>query len=224
MKKFFLKWGHALMALYLIIYMPCFIYLEAHVTDEYYLIHCALDDYIPFCEYFILPYYFWFAFIAIACVYFFLRSQAECIRMGSYLIIGMTLAVITYFVFPNGLGDFRPHEFPRENFCTDLVRMLYRSDTSTNVLPSLHVYNTICVTVAVFKSKTFGKAHTAVKISVSAAALLICVSTVFLKQHSVLDIAAAVVMAAALYPLIYKWKFFARLGEKKSPGEQDITI
>lgn len=208
------------MALYLLIYMPCFIYLEAHVTTDYYLIHCKLDDYIPFCEYFILPYYFWFAFIAIACVYFFLRSQGECIRMGSYLIIGMTLAVIIYFVFPNGLGDFRPHEFPRDNFCTRLVQNLYRTDTSTNVLPSLHIYNTLCVAVAVFRSKTFGKAHTAVKICVSAAALTICLSTVFLKQHSLWDIAAAVALAAVLYPVVYKWKFFTEIGEKKTPKEQ----
>lgn len=223
MKKFFLKWGHALMALYLFIHMPCFIYLESHVTDNYHLIHCALDDYIPFCEYFIIPYYFWFAFIAIACVYFFLRSQAECIRMGSYLIIGMLISVIIYFVYPNGLGDFRPHEFPRDNFCTDLVRGLYKTDTSTNVLPSLHVYNTLCVAIAVFKSKTFGKAHTPVKVITAALSLLICASTVFLKQHSLWDIAAAVALAAALYPLIYKWKFFASIGEKKSPKEDRET-
>ena len=210
MKTFFKKWWHALFGLYLFIYLPCFTYLEKHVTTDYHLIHCRLDDMIPFCEYFIIPYYTWFVFVAVACAYFFLRSQGESVRMYSYLIIGMSIAVITYFVYPNGLGNFRPAAFPRENVCTDLVRFLYKADTSTNVLPSLHVYNTLVVLVAVFHSKTFGKHHTCVKIITSIIGLLICLSTVFLKQHSVYDVLAAVVLAAALYPLIYRTKFFAR--------------
>ena len=203
MKTFIKKWGHCLLGLYLLIYMPCFTYLEKHVTTDYHLIHCALDDKIPFCEFFIIPYYFWFIFVAAACVWFFFKSQKECIHMGLYLIIGMTIAVITYFVYPNGLGDFRPHEFPRDNFCTDLVKILYRSDTSTNVFPSLHVYNTLVVVIAVFRSETFSKHHTAMKITVSIIGILICASTMFLKQHSVLDVIAAVVLAAILYPFIY---------------------
>lgn len=203
------------MALYLFIHMAMFTYLERQVTTDYYLIHCPLDDYIPFCECFIIPYLFWFALVTVACVYFFIRSQGECIRFGMYMIIGMFISVMIYFIFPNGLGDFRPHEFPRENFCTDLVRRLYNADTSTNVLPSLHVYNTLCIVVAVFKSKTFGKARNAVRTAIIPIAVLICLSTLYLKQHSIWDIAAAAVLAALLYPLIYKWKFFAKIGEPK---------
>lgn len=77
--------------------------------------------------------------------------------MGAALIIGMSIAVIIYFVFPNGLADFRPETFPRDNFCTDLVKLLHKADTPTNVLPSLHVYNTLVIEFAVFNSKTFGR-------------------------------------------------------------------
>ena len=148
---------------------------------------------------------------ATACAYFFLRSQSEAVRMYSSLIIGMSIAVAIYFIFPNGLGNLRPAEFPRENACTKLVRFLYKADTSTNVLPSLHVYNTLVVLVAVFHSKTFGRYHTAVKVITSVIGALICASTLFLKQHSVYDVIAAVIMAGALYPLIYRSKLFARL-------------
>lgn len=210
MKAFFKKWWHALLGLYAFIYMPCFAYLEKHVIDDYYYIHCGLDDKIPFCEYFIIPYFFWFLFVAIACVYFFFKSQGECIRMGLYLIAGMTTAVIIYFIFPNGLGDIRPTEFPRDNIFTDWVKFLYRSDTSTNVLPSLHVYNTLVVVIAVFKSKTF-KNPKRIRIIVSVIAFFICLSTLFLKQHSVYDILAAVVLVVILYPAIYKNKFLLKI-------------
>lgn len=214
MKNLFKKYWHALFALYGFIYLPSFTYLEKTVTTDYNLIHCALDDKIPFCEFFILPYLFWFIFIAAACIYFFFRSQEESVRLYSYLVIGMSIAVLIFFVYPNGLGDFRPHNVERDNFCMKLVNFLYSKDTSTNVFPSLHVYNTLVVLVAVYESKTFGKYHTVVKIVTSIIGLLICLATMFLKQHSVYDVLGGIALAAILYPLIYKTKWF-RLNRSK---------
>lgn len=215
MKALFKKWGHCLLVIYGFFYIPCFNYLERTITDDsnYNVIHCAFDDMVPFCEYFIIPYYLWFAFVGIACVYFFFRSQGECMRMGLFLITGISIAVIIYFVYPNGLADPRPKEFPRDNFCTDLVKMLYSSDTSTNVLPSLHVLNTLIVCIAVFESKTFGKYHTALKIGVTIFGILIVLSTMFLKQHSVYDVIASFILAGVLYPIFYKTKLLYRFND-----------
>ena len=207
MKKFLSRWGHGLMILYAAIYMPCFIYLENHVTD-FYPIHSVIDDYIPFCEVFIIPYFLWFVFMAFWILYFFFRSQGECIRMGASLIIGMSIAVIIYFVFPNGLEGFRPDEFPRDNIFTDMVKFLHTADTPTNVFPSLHVYNTLAITVAVFKSQTFGKYRKCIRITTIILTILICMSTVFLKQHSILDVFASVILIALIYPITYHTKFF----------------
>ena len=62
---FLKKYSHAWVFLYGLIYMPWFLYLENHVSKDYYLIHSPLDDYIPFIEYFIVPYLLWFVFIAV---------------------------------------------------------------------------------------------------------------------------------------------------------------
>ena len=56
MKDFVKKYGHAWAFLYALIYMPWFMWLEKTVTTDYHVIHVALDDKIPFCEYFIIPY------------------------------------------------------------------------------------------------------------------------------------------------------------------------
>jgi len=207
MKALFKKYWHILFILYGAFYMPSFIFLEKNVT-EYHLIHCALDDKIPFVEVFIIPYLFWFIFMAIFLILFFFKSQGESVRLYSYLITGMTIAVITFFVYPSGL-NLRPETLPRDNFFSSLVSRLYTTDTSTNVLPSLHIYNTLVITVGVFESKAF-KHPTAVKIFTAVCAFLICLSTVFLKQHSLWDVLAGFVMAAALYPVFYKTKFFKK--------------
>ena len=56
-------------ALYTVFYLLCFTYLEnRHI--RYHIIDSSLDDKIPFCEYFIIPYLLWFLYIAVTVGYF----------------------------------------------------------------------------------------------------------------------------------------------------------
>ena len=60
-KKLIKDYRHAWVLLYGLIYMPWFVYLEGRTDVHYFLIHSPIDDYIPFIEYFIVPYLLWFA-------------------------------------------------------------------------------------------------------------------------------------------------------------------
>ena len=53
-----------------IFYLKCFQYLETHITKGYHLIHTPFDDMIPFCEFFVIPYFMWFGYIAWSVLYF----------------------------------------------------------------------------------------------------------------------------------------------------------
>ena len=66
---------HALLLLYFMIYLPWFGHLEKTVTTHFHVIHVALDDYIPFCEYFIIPYFLWFGYVAWAVGYFYFKNM-----------------------------------------------------------------------------------------------------------------------------------------------------
>ena len=145
---FLKKYSHAWVFLYGLIYMPWFLYLENHVSKDYYLIHSPLDDYIPFIEYFIVPYLLWFVFIAVIVGYFFFTNKKGFYRLCAFMFTGMTIFLIVCTVFPNGL-DLRPDTLTRDNIFTDLVRLVYAADTPTNVLPSIHVFNTLSVIFAV---------------------------------------------------------------------------
>ena len=50
------KYKHAWVFLYIFIYMPWFLLLEKHVTTNYHVIQTQFDMWIPFVEYFIIPY------------------------------------------------------------------------------------------------------------------------------------------------------------------------
>ena len=76
---FLKKYKHMWVFLYAFIYMPWFLFLEKHVTTKYHVMQTALDERIPFIEYFIVPYLMWFAFIAVVFLYFFLRMCKDFI-------------------------------------------------------------------------------------------------------------------------------------------------
>ncbi|MGN1166567.1 MAG: phosphatase PAP2 family protein [Lachnospiraceae bacterium] len=200
-KEFIKKYRHAWVFLYAFIYMPWFMYLERHVTSHYYIIHSPLDDFIPFIEFFIIPYCLWFVFMAVSVLYFFFTDKTGFYRLISFLIIGMTLFLIVCTIFPNGL-NLRPTVFARDNIFVDMVKKIYAADTPTNVLPSIHVFNTLGVLIAVSHSDKL-KAHKLVRCSTYILGILIILSTIFLKQHSVTDVIAAFVMACAIYPIVY---------------------
>ena len=200
-RKFIKKYRHAWVFLYALIYMPWFTYLEKHVTQDYYLIHSPLDDYIPFVEYFIVPYLLWFLFIAVGAGYFFFTDKNGFYRLAAFLITGMTFFLIICTVFPNGLA-LRPTEFERDNIFTRMVQFIYAADTPTNVLPSIHVFNSTGIAIAVAHSNKLKQKKWIQYLTYLFAGLII-LSTMFLKQHSVTDVFAALVMAGIIYPFVY---------------------
>lgn len=200
-KNFIKKYRHAWVLLYGLIYMPWFIYLEKRTDVHYFLIHSPLDDYIPFVEYFIVPYLLWFAFVAVAAGYFFFTDKTGFYRLCAFLIVGMTFFLLLCTIFPNGL-NLRPAAFARENIFVELVKHVYRTDTPTNVLPSIHVFNSLGVCIAIGHSETLKK-YRKIRFGAYLLAILIILSTVFLKQHSVTDVIAAFALACVIYPFVY---------------------
>ena len=113
----------------------------------------------------------------------------------------MTLFLIISTIYPNG-HLLRPTEFSRNNIFIRLVCFIYWADTSTNILPSIHVFNSIAAHVAVMNAPGLKNKKWTVRGS-----LILCVSiilsTMFIKQHSVLDVVLAFGLAGILYPVFY---------------------
>lgn len=201
LRKFIKKYSHAWVFLYALIYLPWFSYLEQHVTSDYYLIHSPLDDYIPFVEYFIVPYLMWFLFVIIGAGYFFFTDKKGFYKLAAFLITGMTIFLIICTLFPNGL-HLRPATFARDNIFTHIVQYVYSVDTPTNVLPSIHVFNSMGIAIAVAHSDKLKEKKWIQHLTYILAGLII-LSTMFLKQHSVTDVFAALVMTGVIYPFVY---------------------
>ena len=202
MKKFYERYKHAIpLFIYAIIYLSWFGYLEKTVKRPANLIHMNLDDKIPFCEVFIVPYLLWFVYISAVVLYFFFKDKQDYYRACTFLFTGMTVFLVVSTLWPNG-HHLRPAVMPRDNIFSTMVAMLYKTDTPTNLWPSIHVYNSLGAHFAVFRNE---KLHR--KPVVHIGSLVLCVSiilsTMFLKQHSVFDVLTAFIMAAVMYIVVY---------------------
>lgn len=202
-KNLIQRYKHAWVFLYIFIYLPWFYYLEQHITanSDFHVIHTALDNYIPFIEYFIVPYLLWFAFIAVTFLWFFFHDVSGFYRLAAFLFTGMTVFLIISTFYPNGL-DIRPVHFERDNIFVDMVKLLYKADTPTNVLPSIHVFNSIGVCIAILHNKTLSS-RKVIRYGSLILGSSIILATMFLKQHSVIDVTLAACMATLLYPFVY---------------------
>lgn len=187
LKELLKKYEHIWILGYGFIYLPWFMHLEKTVTSNYHIMHSSLDDMIPFNEYFVIPYLLWFAYVTAAIAYLFFKNKEEYYRLCAFLFTGMTLSLLICTLFPNGT-DLRTAVNPDKNLCSRLVYMLHQADTNTNVFPSIHVYNSIGTHIAVMKSESLKK-HKVIRILSGILMVAICMATVSLKQHSVLDVA-----------------------------------
>lgn len=197
-KDFMLQYRHAVVALYFPLYMVWFMALEKRTHVNFTNIHCIVDDWIPFCEYFIVPYMLWFFYVLGTMVFFFLQLNdiKNFYHTATVLVAGMTICLIIYTLFPNG-QNMRPVVFARDDVFTRVIAALYHTDTATNVLPSLHVYNSLAIHAGICRCRAFEQ-KTWIRISSLVLCILICLSTMFLKQHSFLDF----ITAALLFVLI----------------------
>ncbi len=172
------------------LYLPLFLlgFLALEIVDmeaRHTIIHCPADDWIPFIEWFVIPYVLWYAWVPAFLLYFMFTDKDSYLRLCFVMFTGMTVCLAVYALWPNGL-ELRG-EIDRQNFCSWLVQKLRAIDPPRNVCPSIHVSSTVSIYLTLLHSKRFGGSIKAQSIAL-AVSFLICISTLFIKQHSIVDV------------------------------------
>lgn len=208
-KNFIKNNKQVLYLLYLPVFLLGFVLLEIYHAPSYIVVHCAIDDWIPFTEAFIIPYLLWFPYllggVALLLILSIRHREAkkDFSRLGFYLICGLTICLAAYVIWPSML-TLRPDPYPRDNIFIDLCRLIQGIDAPTNVCPSMHVY-TSCVMLYCI----WGCGYIRTSFSRRTAGLLrygslvltffIVLSTMFVKQHSVIDVGLGILLSLLLY-------------------------
>lgn len=187
-----------------------FAYVEKYYpVAKYHAVYSPLDDMIPFNEIFVFPYMFWFVFIAGMLLYL-LLFDVPCFKKAMYFfMLTYTSTLIIYLIYPT-CQELRPAVFERDNFLTQFMQGFYNFDTNTNVCPSIHVIGAVAVLSASLNTERFKTPLWRAFFIIST--VLICAATVFLKQHSIVDVFWAVPVCIIGYIIAF--------GSKKAGKEK----
>ena len=163
-------------------------------------VHCTLDDLIPFNEGFLVFYAGWYVLVVGSLAYTFFYDTDSFRRIQSYIIITQAVAMAAYILWPSR-QDLRPAAFPRENAFTWLLGVIYSFDTNTGVCPSLHVAYSMGILSTFLKKKTVPKGAKAL---LTVFVMGVCVSVCFVKQHSAVDVFAALPVCLLAEYLVFR--------------------
>ena len=217
-KKILKKYDHMWLLLYIPIYVFFFNVLETWISPEfnYWVSYMPFDDMIPFNELYVIPYVIWFPYMFLMGAYLFFADKDAFIRYIWGFMIGFTASLICFAVFPNG-QDLRPEVFPRDNFLVDMVKDLYANDTNTNVLPSMHVIGAWLIFFVYLDCKRLRKWwHISYAFVI---AFFTTLSTVYIKQHSFLDVIWGLIFCIPIYLITNVW-MKRRMERKKAEREK----
>ena len=188
---------------YWVIYLIWFFWLDLTIKNPKYIIHSPIDDLIPFNEWFIFPYCSWFVLLAAVTAMLWWYDTESYDKLCLMMFSGMTLCLMIYMILPNGL-DIRPtaEAIGRDNLAMRIMQLIWKADASVNVCPSIHCQSSGCMALAFSQSK-LAKHRPALKAVAWGWAGLICLSTVFTKQHSIIDVVCGLVLVAVWVPFLY---------------------
>lgn len=187
------QYRHLKLWLTWLIYFALYFITENLIPAERcHAMHCALDDIIPFCEWFLIPYAGWYLLIVFSLLYFTLYDVESFKRLQVYIFITQLVAMAVYIIYPSR-QDLRPLVFERDNLLTRIMGIIYAFDTNTGVCPSLHVAYSLGIASVWLKKKD---ASVVWKVILVIFVIAICIATAFVKQHSVVDILWALPLGA----------------------------
>ncbi|MEF3303277.1 phosphatase PAP2 family protein [Paenibacillus sp. GYB003] len=156
----------------------------------------VLDAKTPFIPQFIIPYLIWYPFIFAMFVLLFVKNRKVYYRTLFLLCTGLVVCYITYYLFQTVV--YRPvitSDVPLHWF----VQFVYSNDRPYNCFPSIHVMTTYLMMKSTFRHIHLKRlTHLAIGLT----GWSIIVSTVFVKQHVVLDIVGAIVLVEITYYLM----------------------
>lgn len=161
-------------------------------TTQAYDITIFLDKYIPFNEWFIIPYVFWYFYTFGALAVLAYKDYKTYYKLLFSIVTGMMICFLIYFIFPTTVP--RPH-VPGTNLLQKMVLMIYGNDKPYNCFPSIHMLDTLLITMFVFKHNR----NLILRITTAVICVSIYLSTWFVKQHSILDAVASTILGVALF-------------------------
>ena len=174
------------------VYLVWFFAMEKIPNRNYHIVYSKLDDYIPFYKPAILIYSSWFLMLVIPFVYLLKRkSYDDLYNIIIPMFAAMFISLIIYVIYPTAL-DIRVTDITGNDICSWIIRKIQGIDAPNNVCPSIHVSTTVIIYNQFRKILKDNKKSKAFFLLWSVG---ICISTMLVKQHSIIDVVCGIILA-----------------------------
>ncbi|MCY6369126.1 phosphatase PAP2 family protein [Clostridium ganghwense] len=160
-----------------------------------YSLMTSIDRVIPFTKSFIIPYIIWYPFIFLIMVYLCIKDIKAYYKTLLCLNIGFIVSYIIFYFFQTAVS--RP-VLGESDILIKLVGIIYKTDNPYNCFPSLHVLTTYFVMKGISEVEKNKK----ITLPVNIIGILIILSTLFIKQHVVLDVIFAIVLGEIIVRVV----------------------
>ena len=197
MQSLFQKYRHALWFL-LFGALSAFYFVSQHLGLRYHVVHLPLDDWLPFWPGFIVFYVLWYFYVPGCMLWACFRARDVFYRQVAALFSGAFVCAAVFVLYPTCV-DFRPSA-AGPGLARALCRLIYANDAPVNVFPSLHCYEALVMHLATFRVPPL-RVRKRLRLASAVLVILICLSTLLIKQHSAADLIAGCALAVAAHSL-----------------------
>lgn len=187
--------------IYLIIFLiifQCSMYFFTKLTNpDYHILTSNLDNKIPFIPYFIYFYVIWYLLLLLVPLLIYNKDKETFYKYFTSYSISIIICGIIFLIYPTIL-----ERMPIEgnNLSTNLVRLIYKlDDPAVNCLPSMHcLFCYFFIFGTLFNNRIEKKYQYGILII----SILIVLSTLFIKQHIIIDAISSLIIACLCWLIV----------------------
>lgn len=200
---------YAVISLLFCLIYNCFVFYSTKIILSFVLplpnrinMEISLDKYIPLSDPWILIYILAYVFWGLNFILAAREDKEHWYRCFISHFFGLTVCFIVFLAVPSTMA--RP-ELSGEGVFPFLTKLIYLLDEPTDLFPSIHCLASWYCFVWIRDSK---KIHISYKIFSFVFALMVCASTMLVKQHCFVDFIAGIAVAEIAYIVARKADFY----------------
>lgn len=173
--------------------------ISKSLINEPHILTSSFDDKIPFIIYSIIPYSLWYFLLFIIPIIFYKSDKNLFIKYILSFLLVTLLSNVIFVIYPTTI--IRPNVMDG-NIFHSLVQLIFSIDTPVlNCFPSIHCSVCFLWILYAFNNKYI---NYIIKILILFLSINIILSTLFIKQHVIIDVLGGILLSWIVYLIINK--------------------
>lgn len=181
----------------LLLFQTSMYFMVKFTPAEVSLIGNSIDNKIPFISVFVYPYILWYLMLVIVPYLFYRYSEKDFNKYYITTFISVIVVSLIYVFYPTTINRAAIDATTVSGY---IVKLIYTVDTPIlNCFPSMHCLISF---IFIYVSLNTRKMPKWLKLGIIILSILVIVSTLFIKQHVLVDVISAFAISIVIYTIV----------------------